>query len=63
MVNISSHHILIFISEIYNNLFVCIKFGDEYSGYRFFGAWTEANSGGTPLKNTDDANKLWAENP
>ena len=50
-------------SEVYNNLFICIKFGDEYSGYSFKGAWTEANSGGTPLKNTPESNKLWADNP
>ena len=48
---------------MYDNLFVCIKFADYYSGYQFFGAWTEANSGGTPLKNTAEANALWAENP
>ena len=50
-------------SAIYDNLFVCIKFGKEYSGYYFKGAWTEANSGGTPLKNTKEANKMWSENP
>jgi hypothetical protein len=44
-------------------LFVCIKFGEEFSGWRFHGAWTEANSGGTPLSNTEKANKLWADNP
>ena len=58
-----SLEILILSSAIYDNLFVCIKFGEEYSGYQFKGAWTEANSGGVPLKNTEEANKQWAENP
>ena len=52
-----------FYSKVYNNLFLCIKFGEEYSGYRFVGAWTEQNCGGTPLKNTEDENLRWAENP
>lgn len=50
-------------SAVYNNLFICLKFPDAWSGYRFQGAWTEANSGGTPLKNTPENNALWATNP
>jgi len=44
-------------------LFICLKFGEEYSGYRFEGAWTEQNCGGTPLKNTEEENIAWATNP
>jgi len=50
-------------SAVYDNLFNSIKFSDEYSGFQFKGAWTEANAGGTPLKNTEEANRMWAENP
>jgi hypothetical protein len=46
-----------------NNLFVCIDFEDCWSGVRFKGEWTRANSGGTPIKGTDLANKEWAKNP
>ena len=36
---------------------------DAWDGYRFRGAWTEQNWGGTPLTNSPDANKAWASNP
>jgi len=42
---------------------VAIDFMDAWDGYRFRGAWTEQNWGGTPLTNSPDANKAWASNP
>ena len=36
---------------------------DSWAGYRFLGAWTEQNWGGTPLNNSPEANQRWATNP
>ena len=47
----------------YNNLFVAIDFLDSWAGFRFRGAWTEQNSGGTPIKNSPEVNERWATNP
>jgi len=41
--------------EYYNNLFVCMKFPESWAGVRFKGAWNMYNSGGTPLKMTQEA--------
>ena len=48
---------------IYDNLFCCIKFPEEWSGIRFRDAWTEQNSGGTPMKQDEMVLKKWAINP
>lgn len=50
-------------SKVYDNLFNAIKFPKSWSGYEFHGAWTEANSGGTPFNQTPEGSKLWATNP
>ena len=42
---------------------MCIDFIGAWSGYRFRGAWTEQNWGGTPLTNSPEANERWATNP
>jgi hypothetical protein len=36
---------------------------DSWAGFRFRGAWTEQNSGGTPLSGKPEDNELWATNP
>ena len=42
---------------------MCRDFSDKWAGFRFFGAWNEVNAGGTPIKQTEEAKKLWATNP
>jgi len=54
---------LYFICLVFNNLFLCIDFPDEWAGFRFKGAWCAQNSGGTPIKQTESNKKLWAINP
>ncbi len=50
--------------KIFNKLFVCIDFlPDSYVGVRFFDEWTEQDSGGIPLNNTEDEFYKWASNP
>ena len=61
--NILSFTNLSFFRACYNNLFVCKDFIDSWSGYRFRGAWTEQNCGGTPISGKQEANESWAKNP
>ena len=42
---------------------MAIDFEDTWAGFRFCGAWTEQNSGGTPISNSPEANERWATNP
>ncbi len=51
------------LSKIYNNLFLCIDFPDEWNGVRFIGNWTEQSAGGTPIKGGKEACDQWAINP
>mmetsp|Transcript_40670 Transcript_40670/g.36111 ORF Transcript_40670/g.36111 Transcript_40670/m.36111 type:complete len:82 (-) Transcript_40670:10-255(-) len=47
----------------YHNLFCCINFPEEWSGIRFVDEWTDNNSGGTPLRASQEAFQKWASNP
>jgi hypothetical protein len=49
--------------KVYNNLFLCLDFPPEWTGWRFEGQWTEQNCGGTPTDGTKEACKLWGKNP
>lgn len=48
---------------VYNNLYCCVKFDDQWSGQRIVENWTAENSGGTPMKPEETALKNWAKNP
>lgn len=49
--------------NIFNNMFICIDFEDEWDGVRFFSEWTEETSGGTPSPMTVENREKWARNP
>lgn len=49
--------------DIYNKLFACIDFPDHWWCVRFTSAWTAKNSGGLPLKRTQEAMERFADNP
>ena len=49
--------------KIFNNLFACINFPNHWTGGRFSGEWSKTNSGGTPMKPSEDAFQKWACNP
>jgi len=49
--------------KIFNKLFVCIDFPDSYVGIRCNDEWTENDSGGIPLNNTEEEFFRWAQNP
>lgn len=38
---------------IFTNLFLCINFPDNWSGYRILGEWTDGKSWGVPKKNSN----------
>lgn len=49
--------------KIFNKLFVCIDFPDSFVGVRFADEWSENESGGIPVNNTEDEFLKWAQNP
>lgn len=48
---------------LYNNLYACVDFTDEWSGIRFKDAWTQATSGGVPTKPDKAMGERWGKNP
>lgn len=50
-------------AQTWHNLSVCKKFGAGYSGLRFSGEFSEANSGGTPFRNDPDMFESYLRNP
>lgn len=48
---------------LYNNLYACVDFTDEWSGIRFKDAWTLATSGGVPNKQDKAMGESWGRNP
>ncbi|CAG9315691.1 unnamed protein product [Blepharisma stoltei] len=48
---------------IYDNLYACVDFPDEWWGVRFRGAWTRENSGGVPTTPNKAHAERWAKNP
>lgn len=49
--------------DIFSTLFINLDFPEKWSGVRFDSQWTECNSPGLPVTNTDDAKRKYAENP
>lgn len=49
--------------KIWNNISMCKKFPRSYEAQRFFGEWTEENSGGTPTSGDPAALKNYLKNP
>ena len=49
--------------SLYNNLFTCVDFPDNWSGVRFKSKWTIQNSGGVPNGPSTKQSKKWAKNP
>jgi hypothetical protein len=49
--------------SLYNNLYACVDFTDEWSGIRFKDAWTQATSGGVPTKPDQTMAVRWGKNP
>jgi len=49
--------------SLFHNLFISINFPDEFSGRRFEDKWNSENSGGIPMKKTEEAFKNYANNP
>ena len=49
----------------FSNLYACIDFPDQWSGVRFYGAWTKGNAMGVPKgpQITQEDCKKWARNP
>ena len=47
----------------FDDLFLCLDFGDDYWGCRFKGKWTEENSQGIPTSTEEEELALWAKNP
>lgn len=47
----------------WHNLSICKKFSHAYSGLRFAGEFTEANSGGTPYRNDPEMFDSYLRNP
>jgi calpain len=51
-------------SAIFNNMYICIDFPEQWNGIRYKGAWEKDNSGGIPEPIKDEkAKKNWAMNP
>ncbi|CAG9329641.1 unnamed protein product [Blepharisma stoltei] len=49
--------------RIFDNLFSCVDFPDQWWGVRFQGQWTQQNSGGTPAKMSKANCERWGSNP
>lgn len=49
--------------DIYNSIFVCLDFPEDWNGLRFEHEWNVKNAGGTPAPMTDDNKRIWAKNP
>ena len=49
--------------DIYNNVFVCVDFPEEWCGVRYKYEWNEKNCGGTPSPMTEETARRWAKNP
>jgi hypothetical protein len=49
--------------DIFNNMYICLDFPDEWSGVRFKGRWTKECSGGLPSPMTEENMVRWGKNP
>ena len=49
--------------DTWHNLSICKKFNQSYSGLRFFGEFSESNSGGTPYRNDPEMFENYLKNP
>lgn len=49
--------------DIFNNVFVCVDFPEEWCGVRYKYKWDESNSGGTPSPMNEENMRKWAKNP
>lgn len=49
--------------KLYTKIFVSIDFPPSFVGFRFYDKWTEEESGGLPINNTEQEFKSWANNP
>jgi hypothetical protein len=51
-------------SSIYNNMYVCVDFPENWNGIRYKSEWKIDNSGGIPEPMKDEkARRSWATNP
>ncbi len=48
---------------IFNNMYICVDFPDEWSGIRYQSAWDELCSGGLPNPLNEQKRVQWAKNP
>jgi hypothetical protein len=49
-------------SQTWHNLSICKKFNESYSGVRYFGEFSDANSGGTPYRNDPEMFENYMKN-
>lgn len=49
--------------HIFNKLFIAIDFPDDWWAVYYDGTWTKENSGGIPLKPTEETKKKYAKSP
>ena len=50
-------------AENFTNLFINIDFPEDWTGVRFFSAWTKSNSGGIPHKAKQELFDQYGRNP
>ena len=51
-------------SSIYNNMYVCVDFPEQWNGIRYKGSWDTDSSGGIPEPMKDEKARVrWASNP
>ena len=49
--------------EVYNNMYICLDFPDNWSAIRYKAAWDATCSGGIPSPMNEENKKNWAKNP
>ncbi|CDW83096.1 cysteine protease family c02 [Stylonychia lemnae] len=49
--------------DLFNNMYICVDFPDDWTGIRFKGCWDETCSGGIPSPMTVENMQRWGKNP
>ncbi len=49
--------------DIFNNMYICVDFADNWSAIRYRGTWDNSCSGGVPSPMTPENMKRWGKNP